>query len=130
MIRKDIEDRKDIERMVDQFYTAVRKDASLGPIFKEKIQDRWAIHLDIMYRFWETLLLNQKTYDGAPFRPHRFLPIGEQHFSKWLEIFSETVNALFEGPKAEEAIWRAQKMAELFAYKLKQQQDPSFKPLY
>jgi hemoglobin len=129
-MQSDIQSRLDIERLVDQFYTTVRKDQMIGPIFKEKIGDRWDQHLQIMYRFWETLLLNKKTYEGAPFPPHRFLPINQQHFERWLVLFEETLRSMYEGPITEEAIWRAHKMAELFAQKIKQQQNPDFKPLY
>lgn len=115
---RDIENIEDAQRMVNTFYGKIREDDMLGIIFNQNIQDRWPQHLDKMYRFWQTILLEEYTYDGRPFPPHAHLPIGKVHFDQWLSLFEETVHALFEGPKADEAIWRAKKMATLFESKL------------
>ena len=39
--------------MVNTFYDKIKEDELLGPIFNERIQDRWASHLETMYKFWE-----------------------------------------------------------------------------
>jgi len=109
---------KEIENLVDSFYAKVREDSSLGPIFKNQIGDNWDQHLDKMYRFWQTVLLNEHTYSGSPFAPHARLPIGKDHFDRWLGLFHETIDENFTGAKAEEAKWRAVKMAEMFQYKI------------
>lgn len=108
----------DIKLLVDTFYDRIREDKLLGPIFDERIQDRWPIHLEKMYKFWQTVLLQEHTYFGSPFPPHAQLPIGHEHFAAWLALFSKTVDELFTGEKATEAKWRAQKMAELFEAKI------------
>lgn len=115
---KDIADRTDIETLVNEFYTKVRKDNILGEIFEEVIQEKWPEHLEKMYRFWETVLLNNHTYHGSPFMPHAKLPIGKKHFERWLELFNETISENFAGEVADEAKWRAEKMAELFQFKI------------
>lgn len=114
----DISILKDIELLVDGFYTKVRVDELLGPIFNEVIQDRWPIHLKKMYTFWQTVLLKEHTYYGSPFPPHANLPVQKEHFDRWLELFFETVDEYFSGEKAEEAKWRARKMAEMFLMKI------------
>lgn len=116
--RKDIEAIDDIRLLVDTFYEKVRDDEMLGPIFQNVIRDNWPEHLDKMYRFWQTVLLGEHTYSGSPFPPHGKLPIDENHFQRWLELFSVTLNELFSGDKADEALWRAQKMAEMFRHKI------------
>ncbi len=108
----------DIKNLVDSFYGKVRKDELIGPIFDERIQDRWPTHLAKMYSFWQTVLLGEHTYYGSPFPPHAQLPIDEVHFNKWLELFYETLDEHFTGKIAEEAKWRANKMAQMFQYKL------------
>lgn len=118
MEKKDITDLNDIKLLVDTFYDHIRQDDMLGIIFNQNIQDRWPEHLSKMYRFWQTLLLNEYTYDGRPFPPHAHLPIGQQHFDHWLTLFNQTVDALFAGEKADEAKWRANKMAVMFQSKL------------
>lgn len=115
---KDIEGFKDVQLLVDQFYGKVQKDEILKDIFNNIIQDRWPEHLEKMYRFWETVLLNNHTYHGSPFRPHAKLPIDKQHFDRWLKLFHLTVDEHFNGEKAEEAKWRAGKMAQMFQYKI------------
>lgn len=108
----------EIKLLVDTFYGKVQEDELLAPIFNEQIQDRWPQHLEKMYTFWQTVLLDERTYYGAPFPPHAKLPINGIHFERWMQIFLETVDGLFSGEKAIEAKWRAGKMAEMFQYKL------------
>jgi len=117
-MKKDIEYLDDIKQMVNTFYDKVRNNETLGPIFNETIKDNWPKHLEKMYRFWETILLNIHSYSGAPFPPHLKLGIGEKHFEIWVSLFTETIDELFEGLVAEEAKSRAKKMAEIFTYKL------------
>jgi len=118
MEKKDILTLEDIMVLVDTFYTSVRKDADLGPVFEAKLKNRWPEHLEKMYRFWQTILFQEHTYFGSPFPPHAQLPIEAMHFEKWLALFTETVDACFKGEKADETKWRAGKMAELFSSKI------------
>ena len=118
MSRTDIQTLEDIKMLVDTFYDKIRKDDLLGIIFNQNIQDRWPQHLNKMYRFWQTILLEEYTYDGRPFPPHAHLPISKIHFDHWLLLFGQTVDELFEGPKAEEAKWRSNKMGIMFQSKL------------
>jgi hemoglobin len=127
--KKDIDNLEDIRLLVDQFYSKVRNDGLIGPIFTKVIGNRWPKHLDTMYKFWETLLLDEHTYHGAPFPPHAPLPIDETHFKQWILLFKETVDFYFSGKKAEEAKWRADKMAALFTHKLEYFRKSGHKPL-
>lgn len=117
-MKKDIQTIEDIKLMVNTFYERVQKNEMLGPIFQERIQDRWPEHLEKMYRFWQTILLEEHTYNGAPFPPHARLPIDESHFIIWVQNFTKTVDEFFEGPIAEEAKKRGTLMAALFNSKL------------
>jgi len=117
-MKKDIQHLDDIKLMVDTFYGKVKKDKILAPIFNETIKDNWSLHLEKMYRFWETILLNVHSYTGAPFPPHIKLNISEKHFQIWISLFVTNMDELFEGFVADEAKTRAQKMAEIFTYKL------------
>jgi hemoglobin len=116
--KKDILSLEDVKLLVDTFYGKVRKDELIGSIFDERIQDRWPEHLAKMYTFWQTVLLGEHTYYGSPFPPHAQLPVEKIHFERWLTLFSETLNGLFTGEIAEEAMWRANKMAEMFQFKI------------
>jgi hemoglobin len=63
-------------------------------------------------------LLEERTYFGSPFPPHAKLPVEKAHFDRWLKLFEETLDENFSGTKAEEAKWRAEKMAEMFQHKI------------
>lgn len=126
---KDITTLEDIKMLVDTFYGRIRENDLLGPIFNGILNDRWPAHLEKMYRFWQTVLLEEHTYVGSPFVPHAKLPIDKLHFDTWLTIWDGTINDLFEGTKAEEAKWRGDKMAEMFLYKIIYYQNNSAAPI-
>ncbi len=108
----------DIKFLVDQFYQKVQENELLGPVFSTVIKNKWPQHLEKMYRFWETVLLEKQTYKGRPFPPHAKLAVHQQHFDTWLDIWQQTINEHFKGSIAEEAKWRANKMAEMFISKI------------
>ena len=126
---KDILILEDIRNLVDRFYEKVRQDELLGPVFNDRIQDRWPQHLEKMYGFWQTVLLGEQAYYGSPFPPHAQLPIDQSHFERWMELFTSTVNELFSGEKANEAKWRAGRMAQMFQSKIDYYRARGFKHL-
>lgn len=115
---RDIEKLEDVKNLVDSFYGKVRKDELIGHIFNDVIQNRWPEHLEKMYKFWQTILLEEHTYTGRPFVPHMKLPVEREHFNRWLELFFETVDELFAGKKADLAKWQGNRMAEMFQLKI------------
>jgi hemoglobin len=117
-LKTDITNLNDIKVLVDNFYTKIRDEKLLGPIFNGVIGDNWPAHLTKMYGFWQTLLLDTPAYSGSPFLKHAKLPIAKEHFDRWMELFNETVDEHFSGAKADEAKWRAARMSEMFQYKL------------
>lgn len=126
---KDITTIEDIRLLVDTFYGKVRLDPTIGAIFIGAIQDRWPEHLEKMYRFWQTVLLGEHTYNGSPFPPHAQLPVDQKHFDAWLKLWYATVDSLFAGEKADEAKWRGDKMAVLFLSKIDYYRNSSASPL-
>ncbi|MEO8569375.1 MAG: group III truncated hemoglobin [Ginsengibacter sp.] len=126
---KEIISLDDIKKLVDTFYGKVRKDDLIGPVFNDRIQDRWPQHLEKMYTFWQTVLLGEHTYFGSPFPPHANLPVSHIHFEKWMELFTQTIDELFTGEKANDAKWRAGKMAEMFESKIEYYKNRPFKSL-
>lgn len=128
-LKNDIAALDDIKLLVNNFYGEVRKDDLLADIFNNIIQDRWPQHLEKMYRFWQTVLLEQHTYYGSPFLPHARLPVDTAHFERWLKLFNQTVDDLFEGEKATRAKWQGERMAELFLSKINYYRNNSSTPL-
>lgn len=128
-MKKNIESIEDIKILVDSFYGRVREDDLLKDIFNNTIQERWPEHLEKMYRFWQTVLLDEHTYYGSPFLPHAKLPVEETHFNQWLKLFFETVDGHFTGVKAERAKWQGERMAHMFLSKLLYYRSNSSTPL-
>lgn len=117
-MKTDIRNHDDVKILVNTFYGNIRANNLLGPIFEERIKDNWQPHLEKMYKFWDSILFGAATYSGKPFPPHATMNIGQEHFSVWLELFKKTVDELFEGENANEAKHRADKIAEVFVYKI------------
>lgn len=114
MARKLIESRQDIQTLVDHFYTKVRQDPVIGPIFTEFAKVNWDEHLPKLYNFWADLLLGEDTYRGRPFPPHIPLNLQVHHFERWLSLFIGTIDEHFFGAKADEAKNRALRIAQNF----------------
>ncbi len=128
-MKKDIENINDIKLLVDTFYGFIREDEMLAGIFNSKIEDRWPEHLERMYTFWQTVLLDEHTYYGSPFLPHAKLPISKEHFMHWISLFNKTIDELFLGETATKAKWQAERMAEMFHSKIEYYKNNSGTPL-
>ena len=80
----------EIHRLVHGFYSRVRSDELLGPVFERHIGD-WPVHLAKMVDFWSSVLLGTRRYHGTPMPAHQALPeLSPTLFRRWLELFSET----------------------------------------
>lgn len=120
-MKKDIESRADIQFFVDKFYGGMQSDDLVGHVFLEVERVDFSKHLPKMYDFWEMLLFDGRAYQGAPMQNHLRInahhPLTAAHFERWLELFRATIDADFEGPKAEEAKSKAHHIAETWKYK-------------
>jgi len=113
--RADIRTRKDVELLVNSFYEKVKADSLLAPTFANV---DWPHHLPVMYNFWSSMLLGDMSYQGNAMGKHLALSITRDHFTRWLELFTKTVDEHFEGYNATEAKTRAQSIAGLFQHKM------------
>ena len=124
-MKKDIENRKDIQSLVDGFYEKVKADTLIGFIFNDVMKVNWEKHLPVMYDFWENMLFYTGGYVGNPMEIHRKLnqvtPLSTEHFQRWIHLFTSTVDELFEGEKASLAKQRATSIAEFMQIKIVRQ---------
>lgn len=125
-MKKNIENRTDIEQLVNAFYAKVKADKKLGYIFNDEALVNWSTHYGIMYDFWENAILFTGSYQGNPVNLHKHLhhvqPLDKTHFHRWNKLFLETVNELFEGPNAELAIERALSISGIISEKIHEYQ--------
>ena len=120
-MKKDIRNRKDIEKLVNAFYDKVKKDDTIGYLFNDIAKVNWELHLPKMYDFWENILFYSGNYSGSPMVVHKELhqksTMNQNHFQHWNDLFSQTVDSLFEGIKANEIKERASNIAQVIMYK-------------
>ena len=112
MMKRDIETREDLELLLGEFYKIAVADSEIGHHFAEL---DLAAHLPVIIDFWEKILFGKPVYFGNPLAVHQILheksPLKLEHFQRWFEIFSQTVDKLFAGETADDAKLRAKMIA-------------------
>ncbi len=96
--------------LVHRFYTRVRADGLLGPVFAAHIAD-WPPHLERMVDFWSSVALMTGRYHGAPMPAHAALPVTWDHFARWLALFRATADEVCPPTGAAHVIDRAERIA-------------------
>jgi len=121
-MKKDIENRKDIELLITIFYEKVRSDETIGYIFNDIAKVDWEKHLPIMFDFWENVLFYTGAYNGNPMivhqHLHRVVPLTKTHFKQWEKLFTGTVDELFDGNNAILANQRALSISTVMQMKI------------
>jgi hemoglobin len=99
--------------LVDAFYSRVRADAQLGPIFERHVDD-WDEHLERLTDFWHSLMLTSGRYKGNPFNAHKPFA-GELDvalFERWLDLWREATEEAFPNEIADRLQFKARRVAE------------------
>jgi hemoglobin len=121
-MKGDIESKKDIEVLVNTFYEKVKADPLIGYIFNDVRKVNWDKHLPVMYDFWDNAIFYSGGYTGNPLKTHEqlhaFCHLDTKHFDRWTELFTSTVDELFEGDKAGLAKQRARSIAAVMQIKI------------
>lgn len=134
-MKQDLKNREDVEKLITSFYSKIKEDETLGPIFNTMINN-WDEHVELLTTFWEhSLFMTKKLtkrYQGNPIDAHikvdKFCKhqLNEMHFGIWLNYWSQTLDTYFEGEITELAKRRARKMATLIHVELfKAREKPS-----
>lgn len=121
-MKNDIQNRTDIEILINSFYNKVKVDPIISYFFTDVVQVNWDKHLPKMYDFWENVIFNTGVYEGNPMAQHQHLhhksPLSKVHFDEWIKLFTLTVDQLFEGEKAELTKQRATSIATVMQLKI------------
>lgn len=121
-MKKEIESRSDIELLVNTFYEKVKSDTAIKHFFNEVVKVNWETHLPIMYNFWDNIIFHTGAYTGNPMLLHQQLhskcPMHKIHFERWIELFNQNVDELFEGERAFQIKQRALSISTLMQIKI------------
>jgi hemoglobin len=109
--RIDRLDEAAIALMVERFYGRARKDEVLGPVFEAAVKD-WPAHFARLEDFWSSVLLTTGRYKGNPFSAHLNKGIEPDFFDRWLALWRETAQELFEPDVAGRFIHKAERIGE------------------
>lgn len=88
---------ENLKTLVDTFYSRVRQDPLIGPVFNKAIDD-WPEHLDKLQAFWSSVMLTSGRYKGRPLPAHikHGDLISAESFERWLEIWKRTTDELLD----------------------------------
>jgi len=83
----------EVAALVAAFYSRIRDDEVLGPIFARHVSD-WDAHLPKMVDFWSSALRRTARYRGTPMPVHNALPgLDAALFARWVRLFRATTAA-------------------------------------
>src|SRR5690554_3980662 len=128
MARPDLCTTEEIGTLVNRFYGRVRADPALGPIFNAHIDD-CPVHLDIMVKFWSSILLGSGEYSGTPMSKHLALPdLDATHFKRWLALSHQTTAELPNRDMANPADELARRIARSLWFGYQMNREPNRMP--
>lgn len=106
-------DEASLERLVAAFYSRVREDEALGPVFDDAVHD-WPAHLATLTAFWSSVMLTSGRYKGQPVPAHvkHIDRITPELFDRWLALWASTTNELMVPEAAVALQAKAARIAE------------------
>lgn len=86
---------QEIDTVVAKFYSRIRADDILGPIFIDRLGKSaavWRPHESKIAAFWKNAILFERSYSGNPMQVHMTVPaIEPEHFAIWLALFDQVL---------------------------------------
>ena len=102
-----------LRSLIDLFYARVRDDNLIGPLFNDAVGN-WPEHLDKLLSFWSGVMLGSGRYKGRPLPAHiqHSDRISASSFDRWLSLWKQTSEELFEPAAAMALQDKAGRIAE------------------
>jgi len=122
-------DEAQLERLIPHFYSLVRTDPVLGPIFNDAVGD-WPEHLERLVAFWSSVMLTSGRYKGNPMAAHLKLAprLTPDMFQRWLALWAQATSEIVPPPTAHALQEKAARIAESLSLALFFRLDPVAKP--
>jgi hemoglobin len=121
-MKTDIRNREDIAALINAFYEKVKVNPTIGHFFTDVVKVDWQKHLPKMYDFWEGIVFGSSDYTGNPINVHKAVhslhKLSKPDFEEWLKLFTQTVDEMYEGGKAELIKQRALSIATVMQLKV------------
>ena len=87
------------------FCAQVAEDELLRPIFVDQAAINWDHQIQQLTRFWSEIALGIPGYQGSPIQKHSaisaVIPFRNEHFTRWIQIFQDTIDRHWVGFYAE-----------------------------
>lgn len=123
-MKKDIESRDDLMKLMKLFYDRLLKDETISYLFTDVAKFDLEHHLPVIVDFWDSVIFSSDTYRKNAMQPHLVLhgksPLSKAHFTTWLGYFNQSVDDLFEGDNAFLIKQRANSVATVMQIKINQ----------
>ena len=119
----DIQNREDLEQIVQLFYKKLLSDNQINHFFT-KFRDPKILseHLAILVDFWDNVVFYSGTYQRNAMAPHVMLhkekAMKTEHFEIWLEHLSAAVDENFKGDNCQILKTRALSIATVMRIKI------------
>ena len=114
-MKKDISTYDDCLLLIEKFYDKLLIDDQIAHFFIELYLKE---HIPKVADFWAFILIDRPGYSNNMMTAHARLDLKEKDFERWLDLFHETINDLFDGEKANLAIERSKLIAWTMKTKL------------
>ena len=126
MMKRDLENREDIEAVLQAFYQKATQDDLIGHFFTVVIKLDIQQHIPIIANFWEAILFGSRTYGKNVMEVHQHIhqlsTIRKEHLDRWVQLFTQTIDQFYEGEKATLMKQRGASIATLMDIKLNHNQ--------
>lgn len=119
---RDIQNRDDLLQLMEAFYSKMMKDEQIGYIFTDVAELDLNHHLPLLADFWNNALFHTGGYKNNVVQIHKDLngkeELTKDHFKRWQQLLSETIDENFGGEISEKMKLRASQIGMTIQAKL------------
>lgn len=119
---KDLENREDLELLMNTFYNKLLLDNTINYIFTDIAKINLEEHLPIITDFWNLSLFGKGDYKNNVLKIHldlnKMANLTQNHFETWLKTFNSAVDENFLGENSEKIKTKALSISTVMQIKM------------